>query len=211
MGLIICQKDIKPLNITKNDRKIIYCSLKDLSYDDLKETLYNACSEIIKILSLDNKNLISYIYECSNKISKHIYEILKIQNLDNVFISFREEEETQILEYIDKDKLSNKSFRNITERIRNASSFKDKINLINMNIKSLIDLNDMLDAECLFDDEYNEFFKSLSKMNVVLLSKYIDEYGIKKDWHNKFNDFINTLSEEDKMYITNLKEKILLN
>ena len=22
-------------------------------------------------------------------------------------------------------------------------------------------------------------------MNVVLLSKYIDEYGTKKDWHNK--------------------------
>lgn len=48
-------------------------------------------------------------------------------------------------------------------------------------------------------------------MNVVLLSKYIDEYGTKKDWYNKFEDFIDALSEDDKMYMTNLKEKIVLN
>lgn len=210
IGLIICGKDITTLNITESDRIIIYNLIKDLSYDDLNKSLNNACNEIIKVLCINNKNLILYIHDCCNKISEHIYENMKVPNLKNIFISFREEEEEQILEYIDKEKLSNEEFRRLTEIIRNASSVKEKIELIHMKIKSLVDLNDMLDAECIFDDEYKEFFMSLSKMNIVLLLKYIDEYGTDEEWHEQFYEFIKYMSEEDKSYICKIKEKIIL-
>ncbi|MDO5516149.1 MAG: DUF6179 domain-containing protein [Clostridium sp.] len=209
IGLMICGKDIHTLNITEIDRDIIYDYLKDLSNDELNESLTNVCKEIVNALCINDESLICYINECSNTISEHIYKGIKIHNLNNIFISFREEEE-QIIEYIDKEKLSNKKFRYITELIRNTPHINEKINIINSNIKSLIDLNDMLDAECLFDIEYDEFFMSLSKMNIVLLAKYIEENENKQDWHDKFCDFIDKMSEDDKANMLKLKEKIVL-
>lgn len=68
----------------------------------------------------------------------------------------------------------------------------------------------MLDSECLFDDEYGKFFKSLSNMNIVLLAKYIEEYGTIKEWYAIFYEFIENFSESDKSNINKLKEKIVL-
>lgn len=210
IGLMIINEDIKILDITENNKLLIYNCIKDLTYKELTELFSDACNKIIDILSIKDNSLIIYIHKCCELICQRVNVGLKNHNLNNIFISFREEEEEQVLEYIDKYKLSNKKFRYIIELIRNAPNIVNKIELINMKIKSLIDLNDMLDSECLFDYEYDELFKSLSKINIILLAKYIEEYGTIKDWHAKFYDFIDKMSEDEKAYMNKLKTKIVL-
>lgn len=65
----------------------------------------------------------------------------------------------------------NSEFKKLSEEIRECSLVEDKIALIKNNIKSLEDLVDMLNADCLFEDEYIMYFKSLSKIEIMLLSK----------------------------------------
>ena len=75
---------------------------------------------------------------------------------------------------------------------------------------SLEDMVDMLESECLFDDEFSEFFLRLPKMQIILLLKYIDEYGQNREWHEKFFEFVNNLPEEDINYINSIKEQLRL-
>ncbi|MCC5422285.1 hypothetical protein LMP43_00300, partial [Clostridium botulinum] len=131
-----------------------------------------------------------------------------------VFISFNEEECNEIVEYIDGIKMANSKFKKLTEEIRECFLVEDKILLIKNNIKSLEDLVDMLNADCLFGDEYIAFFKSLSKMEIILLSKYISdlsfEYEYEKDLYVEFNKYILSLRKEEQREISELKEKINL-
>lgn len=53
-------------------------------------------------------------------------------------------------------------------------------------------------------------FRRLPKMQIVLLSKYIDEYNFRQDWHDKFNEYLNNLNEEEKMNINKIKARIIL-
>ncbi|NME81598.1 hypothetical protein HF850_00380 [Clostridium sp. SM-530-WT-3G] len=47
-------------------------------------------------------------------------------------------------------------------------------------------------------------------MQIILLLKYIDEYGFNKPWHEEFLKYINCMPEEDINYINSIKGKINL-
>ncbi|EKN42215.1 hypothetical protein CFSAN001627_08232, partial [Clostridium botulinum CFSAN001627] len=155
-----------------------------------------------------------YIKKGILNIALLINERIKLNKLETVFISFNEEEPKEIIEYTDGKKMANSKFKKLTEEIRECSLVEDKILLIKNNIKSLEDLVDMLNADCLFGDEYITFFKGLSKMEIVLLSKYISdlsfEYEYEKDLYVEFNKYILSLRKEEQREISELKEKINL-
>ncbi|EPS52653.1 hypothetical protein CFSAN002368_05883 [Clostridium botulinum A1 str. CFSAN002368] len=108
--------------------------------------------------------------------------------------------------------MANSKFKKLTEEIRECSLVEDKILLIKNNIKSLEDLVDMLNADCLFGDEYIAFFKTLSKMEIVLLSKYISDlsFEYEKDLYVEFNKYILSLGKKEQRAISELKERINL-
>ncbi len=108
--------------------------------------------------------------------------------------------------------MANSKFKKLTEEIRECSLVEDKILLIKNNIKSLEDLMDMLNADCLFGDEYITLFKSLSKMEIVLLSKYISDLSFEdeKDLYVEFNKYILSLGKKEQRAISELKERINL-
>ena len=72
----------------------------------------------------------------------------------------------------------------------------------------------MLEAECLFEDEYVVYFKSLSQMEIVLLSKYVSDLNLESEYENewclKFNNYISSLREEEQVTIQKYKEIIQL-
>ena len=70
----------------------------------------------------------------------------------------------------------------------------------------------MLNADCLFGDEYITLFKSLSKMEIVLLSKYISDLSFEeeKDLYVEFNKYILNLGKKEQRAISELKERINL-
>ncbi len=210
VGRSICGKGPENLNITYNDREIIKNKLDKLSLDELKEALINYMNISIADLKIKNDELISYIYKCINKMASLIFTNIETDTLEKVFISFNEEVEENIVQYIDSQCLSNSEFRMITSKIRSCSDFNIKLDMINKNINSLKDLNDMLDAECLFGDEYTMLFESLPQMQIIMLSKYIDEYPSDKEWHLIFRRFIDDLNEETKINIEKIKENILI-
>lgn len=208
LGLIICDKNIKRLHISKYDREIIKTKLKKLTKEQLKESLLACAEECIGILKINDDNLKTYMKQCVNKITYFIYEGIKFDTLENIFISFPKENEEEIIEYIDKEKITNEKFRKLVDKIGKCSSLEKRIEIINNSVKSLADLNDLLDSECFFNNEYIVYFNSLNNMQVIMLSKYIEEYGLKREWHEYLYEYFNSFNSEEKEKITRIKKKI---
>ncbi|MCY6369419.1 DUF6179 domain-containing protein [Clostridium ganghwense] len=210
LGRIICGKDLNSLNINSLDRKHIKNRLGKLSLEELQGELLRYAKICYKRLDIKNAALVTYIKKSTLKITLFIKEHLKLNRLETVFISFNEEDGNEIIQYTDGKKMANYEFKKLSEEIRECSLVEDKIALIKNNIKSLKDLVDMLNADCLFEDEYIMYFKSLSKMEIILLSKYISELSLEKDLYFQFNNYILSLSEEEQMAISEIKERIQL-
>jgi len=214
LGLIICGKSLKSLTINSIDREQIKNKLVGLSLEELELTLLKYAKICCETLDIRNKALVAYIRESTLKITSLIDNSIKLNKLERVFISFNENNDNQIIEYIDGKKLSNPAFRKLIKKIRECSKVQDKVALIKNHIKSLEDLSDMLDGECLFEEEYIICFKNLSQMEIILLSKYVSdlrqENENEKEWHSEFNKYISSLSEEEQVTIKKLKDGIQL-
>ena len=175
LGLVICGKSLSSLNISNADRELIKNKLENLSSEKLQEEILNCADKCCKILSIKNNELRTYIRRSAIKLTDWLYESIKVNKLETVFISLNKNEDDEFIEYIDGKKLSNAVFKHLSEEIRECSLIQDKIKLIRNNIKSLEDMIDMLNAECLFEGEYIALFKSLSKIELILLTKHISD------------------------------------
>jgi len=214
LGLIICGKYIKHLNIISIDREQIKDKLGGLALEELQTELLKYANRCCEILDIKNKLLVNYIRKSIPKISSLINTSIELNRLEKVFISFKEDIDNEVIEYVEGKKLSNTVFRKLSEKIRECSKVQDKIELIKNSIKSVGDLVDMLEAECLFEDEYIMYFKSISQMEIILLSKYVSdlrqENEYEKEWYFEYNKYFSSLSEEEQVKIIKHKERIQL-
>jgi hypothetical protein len=212
LGLIICGKSLSSLNISNADRELIKNKLGNLSMEKLQEEVLKNADKCCSILSIKNKGLIAYIRKSAIKLTDWLYESIKVNRLETVFISLDKNKYDEFIEYIDGKKLSNTAFKNLSEEIRDCTLIQDKIKLIKNNIKSLEDMIDMLNAECLFEDEYIALFKSLSKIELILLTKHISDLSFDRDyakeWYYEFKNYILSLDEKDQESIGEYKERI---
>lgn len=212
LGVVICGKSLSRLNISSDDRELIKNKLGNLPLEKLQEEVLNGADKCCNILSINNEELIAYIRKSAIKLTDWLYESIKVNRLETVFISLGENKDEKFIEYIDGKKLSNTAFKNLSEEIRECSLIQDKIKLIKKNIKSLEDMIDMLNAECLFEGEYIALFKSLSKIELILLTKHISDLNFDREyaeeWYYEFKNYILSLDEKDQESIGEFKERI---
>ncbi|WP_294404745.1 DUF6179 domain-containing protein [uncultured Clostridium sp.] len=212
IGRIICGKNLASLDISESDRKNIYKMLNKLSADEIREYINECSEECLSVLDIEDKGEQQYVLKSAAKVSEHIYNCIKINKLDRVFVSFRSNEDEEFIEFVDKEKVSNSRFRKITEHIRNSLQTEEKIQYIRDNIKSLQDMVDMLEADCLFGNEYHIFFKSISDFEKVLLLKHMQDFDLwdscHKEWQEQFKKYLYNLTSEEYNSILKSVEKV---
>lgn len=206
LGRLISGRDFSSLNISHLDIQFINNKFQKLTKEQLEAQLIGYGEMCCENLKLEDKSLINYIEAAIKKIVPVIMQKLKINALDKVFIAYNTNEKEKIFYYKDGLKMKDSDFKAVTEEIRACSLIEDKIIIIRNNIKSVQDLIDMLDAECLFKEEYKEYFKSLSKIEIALLLKYTEE--VESEWIFELDKFISSINTEEKLEIQELKEKI---
>lgn len=213
IGLIICGKGLSSLNINEKDRELIKEKLGNLHLCKLISELKKYRNILYNEVYIKNIKLKEYIDKAILKIAPIIKNAIELDKLENVFISFLGED-NGLITYVDKEKMSNARFRSITDKVRECQSIEDKIKLIKNNIESLEDLIDMLGSECLFDDEYEKYFKSLSQFEIILIFKYIQGLSLdniySKGWYLSFNKFISQLDTKEQENIKKISENIIL-
>ena len=111
---------------------------------------------------------------------------------------------------IEESNLEDEEFKSIIKAVTKEESTFNKISIIKSKINSIKDFIDMLNSDCLFDDEYMELFKSLTDIEISILGRFVfneecrmnilklkdviySEFNIKNEWEYYYIEFIKSL------------------
>ena len=153
-------------------------------------------------------------------LSERLKNALENNRLESIFISLKGNYTRSSFQFEDGMKMNDELFRSVANEIRECRFVRDKITIIKREIHSIIDLIDILEGDCIFDNELNEVFKSLGDMELALLLKEVLSYMIgsnylfiedEKEWHKKFNCFLKEIDLTRSENIRELSENINLN
>ena len=217
VGYVLADKKCLRLNIEPEDRFYLHQKMAHLSLEKLDEMLQDASAQICKELNITVKLLQEHIAAAVINLSANLKNALEKNRLETVFVTLKEDHPKQIIQYEDGGKMDDELFRSIAEEIRQCRYVSDKIVIIQREIHSIIDLTDILEGSCIFDDEFSEVFQSLGDMELALLLKIMPTHVIdadhhftenEKDWHKRLNCFFNEIDTARREGIRELSEKI---
>ena len=197
------------LRLTEGD--LVY--LKTLLPKLNRENTADFIMKLLLELKIDDKEMEDYILAGLDKLISRINIAVELNKLNTIFIVDRERQIIEPIAFIDSKKMSNDDFKKVFEEIIECNEVKEKIQIIRENIKSLEDLVDILDSECIYGEEYIEIFDELSDEEIALVMKFsmlpIEESKfavIDKEWQIILYEYINKTHKTRKESIINICE-----
>jgi hypothetical protein len=197
------------LDISECQYDYLKDNLNSLDKEDV-EKLINLCVEkLISDMKIEDKSEIEYINRYKQSIITTTITAIKRNNLRNILVITERKEVTKSSFIIDEEnKLDDEEFKLVIEEITKSKNIYLKIELIREHLNSIKDLMDMLKGDCLFEEEFIEFFISLSDIELAILGKYVfyGEYRMGKlDLEKTLSNKISTDYEWQNYYIEFLK------
>jgi hypothetical protein len=199
IGLDILGENILTLSISALQREMLLRILINLSRDEILEKLRSSANRVCGTLGIVENEKIEYIKKTAVDLYPRIEVGLSTGNIDNIFLSFKYEENSKESEYIDNDAMDNERLRNLIDEINDCRFISDKIAIVKEEIHSLRDLVEVLGV-CFWEDEALELFKTLSEEEIYIIKGYLDNrngaYDSDSEWEIKFRDYIRELSKQ---------------
>ncbi|MGV8983145.1 DUF6179 domain-containing protein [Clostridium sp.] len=219
VGSLLVNKNTLKLNIQPADREYLQEKLANVKKDNLNTMLQDISVQLCKQFNILERSLQKYVAATVMDLSDRLKNAIENNQLETIFISLKENYTQSSFQFEDGMKMNDELFRSIASEIRECRFAGDKITIIKREIHSIIDLIDILEGECIFDNELYEVFKSLGDMELALLLKEVLSYMIgsnylfiedEKEWHKKFNCFLKEIDLTRSENIRELSEKINL-
>jgi len=170
IGSVLAGKPARQLNISHQDREYLQQRLTNLPDQELDLRLQHALTQVSDDLRLDDSSL-ALLKESMTSLAARLKNALNNGRLEEVFIALKSQSERSSFVFEDGPKLADDVFRDITEEIRQCRYIEDKLTIIRREIRSAADLADILEASCLFEDEYDSVYHSLTSLELALLIK----------------------------------------
>lgn len=122
--------------------------------------LYGVIENLLLQLKITDVKIKEYYLYSARKNLAVIKNALKNNCLKSVFVSFQEKSPFSVyFEY--GEKLNNELFRKITNEIQQYRFISDKIKILKDEIYAIPDLIDVLESNCLFEEEFDVFLNPL--------------------------------------------------
>lgn len=206
--------DASKLIITTSQYEIIQRKLTGLDYLQMDNAFNAAVEKLIIDLRIDQPKLIEYIHRYKKDFVLRVLNAVKNNNLNNiVLVSGEGKSQNRESAFIEEERLNDDSFRLIVQRIIDCTDSADKVSIIISGVRSLEDFIDVLNADCLFGDEFEAVFAALGDMELAVLAKviFVDELRnnqlslssisvnkkeITEEWRLEYIRFVQRLSEE---------------
>ncbi|ADL53328.1 DUF6179 domain-containing protein [Clostridium cellulovorans] len=195
IGLNILGEDILKLEITPLQRETLLEIFRKLSKPETLAGLKNSVRRICDILGIvDNEN-IEYIQKSAMDIYPRIEVGVSTANIDNVFLSFKYEDDLKESRFIDNDTMDDERLRDLIDEINDCRFICDKIAMVKEAVHSLSDLLEVLSI-CFWEDEVLELFKELSVEEIYIIKNHLDSkveaHNSESGWEIKFKQYINS-------------------
>ncbi len=201
------------LSISKYQYKILWERLKELDHQSCSDIINVAIDDLIIELSIDSPDLKEYIKKFAQVLMPRFLSALDYDSLANVIIIDSDERSQLDIVFDVGNRMDDDSFRTVIDNILESTDANAKINIISSSIHSLADFVDILEADCLFEDEFNILFNSLGDLELSILAKivFIEEIridpsgfslqkagtdGLEMYWQVEFTKFLDNLNKE---------------
>lgn len=220
VGSLLANKNTLKLNIEPADREYLQQKLADLPKDNLDAMLQSVSVQLCKEFNISESSLQKYVAATVMDLSERLKNALENNRLESIFISLKGNCTQPSFQFEDGMKMDDELFRSVASEIRECRFVRDKITLIKREIHSITDLIDILEGDCIFEDELYEVFKSLGDMELALLLKEVLSHMMgsnylfiedEREWHKKFNRFLKEIDLTRSENIRELCDKINLN
>lgn len=222
---VLCGNEAVQLKISKNQYNIISQKFKLSDLTTINVLINNAIEIVITDLHISNPLLIDYINDYKELLKKRILNALENNCLYSLIVIEEEDKEKYPIAFDEGKRMSGKSFKQIVDKIMKSPEIMDKINIINSSIHSLQDFIDILNANCLFGEEFGHIFNTLSSIELTILVKIVfyeelrdgltdlslmitSKRKIEVEWQEYFIKFIGNLTKDSKEEIEALINQV---
>lgn len=215
------------LNVSKHQLENINNKLHGKDKNQITLIIDKAFEILISLLNIKDLNLLDYINKYKPVFENRFINIYESGYLINMVIISDEDDDDEKIVFKEGKRLSDEKFSKVIDDIMECENSTDKIHLISSNIHSLEDYIDLLDSNCLYEDEFGEVFKQLGSMELAALGKtvFYDDLRCKSfsltpekllkykkaaetEWQVYYIDFISSLSDKKRNSIEQLINKI---
>jgi hypothetical protein len=168
IGRKMLGKNIRGLEIDSHECRLLASELKVQEPIKVKETV----RETIETMVLEEEYgelLSNYIRKYEEPFIAKLMDALQNNSLDKLIIPHEEKIGKEDYIFTEGINMEDEDFKQIHSEILEAESIAKKIQIISSNIKSTKDFVDILKSDCLFDDEFEILFSTLSSEELVVL------------------------------------------
>lgn len=180
------------LHLDTLDKQFLQQRFSNLSDAHLYKLIVNTVDELCNNLQVLNKAETTYIMASIPRLLPRLKNALAVNQINTVFVSCKQPiMQKNVFE--DHPKMDDEQFRKITEEIRGCKSVNQKIAIIQQEINSFADLVDVLEASCIWEDEFADIFVVLDEFTISMLMDIVrnnvDDLHLsesEKIWQKKF-------------------------
>ncbi|NLO20452.1 MAG: hypothetical protein GX119_00425 [Syntrophomonadaceae bacterium] len=202
------------IRMTAIQYRFLRDKLMGLDEPKCRSQIKEAIESLIAELDIEDQNEKNYIREYFGVLMPRLLSALNNDSLHNVVILEREATNTQAIIYDAGKTMNNESFCTLLEEISVASDPSLRAQVIIRGIHSLGDFIDVLESDCLYDQDYWILFSQLGDFELALLAKLIfieemraeadafDLYSAAEDkdaywdWQKQYCRFAQSLNED---------------
>lgn len=221
---VLCGNKAGELNITKSQYYMLSEEFKRRDLTTISVIINKAVEIVISDLQIINHVLIDYINNYKELFRQRILYALENDCLKSMIVVEEEEKQKYTFAFDEGKRMSEKKFKKTVDKIMNSSAIVDKVDVINSEVHSLQDFIDILDADCLYGEEFGHVFNTLGDIELTILAKLvfyeelrdgltdpsviIENKEVEVEWQEYFIKFIENLSQDKKKIIESLINEV---
>lgn len=171
IGCKILGKESRDLTITKIQKNYLLHFLSAQSDEQLKEIVLKAAKLLKYELGINVGALEKYIDKSLSIIVANISTALKLNTLDQQFITAKHDDKDYEIKFSDGNKIEDELYRSVIKEIQECRYTSDKLAIIKSEIHSISDLDDVIRDTTLSKSEIKEVLDLLNPIEIAALLK----------------------------------------
>ncbi|OPJ62874.1 DUF6323 family protein [Clostridium oryzae] len=192
----ICSNKMGILSISEQQYTKLYIQLKGMETSLIKELIISSLEDLINNLNIHNTNLIRYLNNYLLFLECRIFNALEHNCLDSVIVVDHHKDKQYGVVFDEGKRMNTKEFKIMLDRILNCSNGAEKAEIIYSSVFSLQDYIDLLNGDCLFEDDYTYLFSKLGEIELTILVKIVFFEEL-RDGDRNISLLINKKSDKD--------------
>ncbi len=194
---ILSEGDASQIKISISQFKQLEGLFNKLNDSQIQSVILKAANQLRRQFNIEDPQMIVYLQQCGTNLVQRVRSVVKHSRLGTVVIVEKELRSKPIVTaFKASDRMSDHRFRLLVEKIMGCENTGDKVRLIQESFHSLYDYIDMLNSDCLLDDEYKELFKNFGDVELAILVKIVFYEELRNDTDGAVLSFLDDMEME---------------